>query len=151
LFSPAYLFILLPCYSHHYYLLPLPFLVCASPLPTPILISFQPFVCVQGDLPQPTGWTFFDLSAEFQRQGVPNKYWTACSLNSDYRCSPFLPIPHKIGPIYRHYSSVYHHCVVRMSPGVVRISRFSVNRYFYSYFLLPGIPIAGIVVFCCCQ
>jgi hypothetical protein len=40
---------------------------------------------VQGDLPQPTGWTFFDLSAEFQRQGVPNKHWAACSLNTDYR------------------------------------------------------------------
>jgi hypothetical protein len=45
---------------------------------------------VQGDLPQPTGWTFFDLSAEFQRQGVPNKHWAACSLNTDYRWAIFF-------------------------------------------------------------
>lgn len=51
----------------------------------------------KGDLPQATGWTFFDLSAEFQRQGVPNKYWAACSLNSDYRLCPtyakYLVVP----------------------------------------------------------
>jgi len=43
------------------------------------------------DLPQPTGWTFFELQAEFQRQGVPNKNWATCGLNSEYRLCPTYP------------------------------------------------------------
>jgi len=43
------------------------------------------------DLPQHTGWTFFDMQAEFQRQGVPNKEWVACNLNSEWKISPTYP------------------------------------------------------------
>lgn len=43
------------------------------------------------DLPLATGWTFFELQAEFQRQGVPNKNWVTCNLNSDYSLSPTYP------------------------------------------------------------
>jgi len=57
--------------------------------------SIEELYCFQyrakGDLPQPTGWTFFELSAEFQRQGVPNKHWVSCNLNSEYRLCPTYP------------------------------------------------------------
>ena len=45
----------------------------------------------KSDLPQHTGWTFFDLGAEFQRQGVPNRQWSICSLNNDYSLCPTYP------------------------------------------------------------
>jgi len=45
----------------------------------------------KSELPQHTGWTFFDLGAEFQRQGVPNRQWTICNLNSDYSLCPTYP------------------------------------------------------------
>jgi len=45
----------------------------------------------KSDLPQHTGWTFFDLGAEYARQGVPNTSWTTCGLNSDYRICPTYP------------------------------------------------------------
>jgi len=45
----------------------------------------------KGDLPQSCGWTFFDLSAEFQRQGVPNKHWVTCNLNTGYRLCATYP------------------------------------------------------------
>jgi len=58
-------------------------------------LTVEELYCFQyrskGDLPQHTGWTFFDLQAEFQRQGVPNKQWVACSLNSDWKISPTYP------------------------------------------------------------
>ena len=43
------------------------------------------------DLPQQTGWTFFDLGAEFARQGVPNSSWVTCTLNTEYRICPTYP------------------------------------------------------------
>ena len=36
------------------------------------------------DLPRETGWSLFDLQAEFVRMGVPNESWTMTSLNKDY-------------------------------------------------------------------
>ena len=45
----------------------------------------------KSDLPQHTGWTFFDLGAEFARQGLPNNYWVTCSLNLEYRICPTYP------------------------------------------------------------
>ena len=45
----------------------------------------------KNDLPQHTGWTFFDLGAEFQRQGVPNRQWSICNLNNDYSLCPTYP------------------------------------------------------------
>jgi len=45
----------------------------------------------KGDLPQPTGWTFFELSAEFSRQGVNSQHWTLCNLNNEYRLCPTYP------------------------------------------------------------
>ncbi|XP_023349401.1 myotubularin-related protein 6 [Eurytemora carolleeae] len=57
--------------------------------------SLEDLYCFQyrakNDLPQPTGWTFFELSAEFQRQGVHSKHWTPCSLNNEYRLCPTYP------------------------------------------------------------
>jgi len=43
------------------------------------------------DLPQQTGWAFFNLEAEFLRQGVPNKQWSICSLNKKYSLCPTYP------------------------------------------------------------
>lgn len=42
----------------------------------------------KGEVRQTTGWFFHDLTAEFQRQGVPNGFWAACNLNSDYSLCP---------------------------------------------------------------
>jgi len=57
--------------------------------------SVEELYCFQyrakGDLPQPTGWTFFELTAEFQRQGVPNQHWNYCTLNNEYRLCPTYP------------------------------------------------------------
>jgi len=43
------------------------------------------------DLPQHTGWTFFDLGAEFARQGLPNSSWVNCSINLEWRICPTYP------------------------------------------------------------
>eukprot|EP00088_Acartia_fossae_P024833 TRINITY_DN2569_c0_g1_i17.p1 TRINITY_DN2569_c0_g1~~TRINITY_DN2569_c0_g1_i17.p1 ORF type:complete len:617 (-),score=109.11 TRINITY_DN2569_c0_g1_i17:222-2072(-) len=57
--------------------------------------SVEQLYCFQyrakDDLPQPTGWTFFELSAEFNRQGVPNQHWTMCNLNTMYSLCPTYP------------------------------------------------------------
>ena len=45
----------------------------------------------KSDLPQPTGWTFFDLGAEFARQGLPNSSWVSCSINMEWRICPTYP------------------------------------------------------------
>ena len=45
----------------------------------------------KGDLPQHTGWTFFDLGAEFARQGLPNNSWVNCSINLEWRICPSYP------------------------------------------------------------
>ena len=54
-------------------------------------VKVEDLYCFQyrskSDLPQHTGWTFFDLGAEFARQGLPNKSWVTCSLNLQYRYS----------------------------------------------------------------
>ena len=50
-------------------------------------LSYNP----KGEMRQSTGWHFHDLRAEFQRQGVPNKNWSVCTLNSDWRLCPTYP------------------------------------------------------------
>ena len=45
----------------------------------------------KSSLPQQTGWNFFDLVAEFARQGVPNSSWVTCGLNQDWRICPTYP------------------------------------------------------------
>ena len=45
----------------------------------------------KSDLPQHTGWTFFDLGAEFARQGLPNSSWVNCSINLEWRICPTYP------------------------------------------------------------
>jgi len=42
-------------------------------------------------VPQHTGWTFFDLGAEFSRQGVPPSAWVSSTLNSGYSLAPTYP------------------------------------------------------------
>ena len=58
-------------------------------------VKVEDLYCFQyrskSDLPQHTGWTFFDLGAEFARQGLPNNYWVTCSLNLEYRICPTYP------------------------------------------------------------
>ena len=58
-------------------------------------LQVQDLYCFQyrskSDLPQQTGWKFFDLGAEFARQGVPNSKWVSCGLNSEYRICPTYP------------------------------------------------------------
>jgi len=58
-------------------------------------VTFLELYCFQyrskSDLPQHTGWTFFDLGAEFQRQGVPEKLWVNCGLNKEYQLCPTYP------------------------------------------------------------
>ena len=45
----------------------------------------------KSDLPRQAGWTFFHLGAEFARQGVPDRSWAACGLNSSYQLCPTYP------------------------------------------------------------
>ena len=57
-------------------------------------LNYQDLYCYQfrpkSDLPQNTGWTFFDLGAEFSRQGLPNNSWVSCSLNTAWSlCSTY--------------------------------------------------------------
>ena len=63
-------------------------------------VKVEDLYCFQyrskSDLPQHTGWTFFDLGAEFARQGLPNNYWVTCSLNLEYRQSGSLRVPEKM-------------------------------------------------------
>jgi len=58
-------------------------------------LSVSDLYCFQyrskSELPQHTGWTFFDLQAEFQRQGLPNRQWVSCSLNTNYSLCPTYP------------------------------------------------------------
>ncbi|XP_068907675.1 myotubularin-related protein 8 isoform X1 [Tenebrio molitor] len=36
------------------------------------------------EMPKSLGWDFFNLQAEYERQGVPNEQWCLTKLNSDY-------------------------------------------------------------------
>jgi len=57
--------------------------------------SVEELYCFQyrakGELPQATGWTFFELSAEYSRQGVNTQHWTVCSLNNGYKLCASYP------------------------------------------------------------
>ena len=37
------------------------------------------------------GWNFFEISAEFSRQGANSQHWTLTTLNSDYSLCPTYP------------------------------------------------------------
>lgn len=41
----------------------------------------------KGEIRQTTGWNFFDLQAEYQRQGVPNPNWS--HYKNDYLCPTY--------------------------------------------------------------
>lgn len=43
--------------------------------------SYQPN---KGTVQQHTGWNFFNIQSEFQRQGVPNEEWSLTYLNTNY-------------------------------------------------------------------
>lgn len=45
----------------------------------------------KNNLPQNTGWYFFDLVAEYARQGLPNSSWVTCTLNQDWKICPTYP------------------------------------------------------------
>ena len=61
----------------------------SRPLRVEDLYCFQ--YRAKSDLPQHTGWTFFDLGAEFARQGLPNSSWVNCSINLEWRICPTYP------------------------------------------------------------
>jgi len=61
----------------------------SRPLTLTDLYAFQ--YRPKNSLPQHTGWTFFDLGAEFARQGVPASKWVLSSLNSDYGLASTYP------------------------------------------------------------
>ncbi|XP_065201150.1 myotubularin-related protein 6 isoform X2 [Planococcus citri] len=43
------------------------------------------------NIPQPAGWNFFDLQAEYQRMQVPNDEWCLTLLNKDYNLCDTYP------------------------------------------------------------
>ena len=45
----------------------------------------------KNNLPQNTGWYFFDLVAEYARQGLPNSSWVTCNLNQEWKICQTYP------------------------------------------------------------
>jgi len=91
--------------------------------------SMEELYCFQyrakGELPQPTGWTFFELSAEFSRQGVPSQHWNLCTLNSEHKLCPTYPSQLMVPALAK--QSVVQGCAQFRSKG-----RLPVLTYYHS-------------------